>query len=108
MIDRDQVPIRDAAKIRCRSRRTSRPAADQSAWSQPGSPPSGPFTMAIATASNVPIGFSAALVATFTDSPLADQTLTVFTDALNRSPLNPALMRLASRRDESVSPPGAE
>jgi len=42
-----------AVKIRCRSRRTSSSARDQSIVSQSSAPPSGPFAV---TASNVPIG----------------------------------------------------
>ncbi len=37
-------PSRDAAKIRCRSRRASSSAWPQFTWSQPGRPSSGPFT----------------------------------------------------------------
>ena len=37
-------PACDAAKIRCRSRRTFSSAWPQSTWSQPGKPSSGPFT----------------------------------------------------------------
>ena len=58
-------PARDAAKIRCRSRRTFSSAWPQSTWSQSGRPSSGPFTGtgadAIAsvvpfTVSNLPFG----------------------------------------------------
>ena len=41
----------------------------QFTWSQPGAPPSGPFTAAAATASNLPFGSSAVITTTSTGSP---------------------------------------
>ena len=57
-------PSLDAAKIRCRSLRTSRFAWSQaiSPQSQPGRSSSGPFTPAIAGASNLSFGSATVVI----------------------------------------------
>ena len=101
-------PACDAAKIRCRSRRTFSSAWPQSTWSQSGKSSSGPFTAdgAAAAASRLPfmvsnLPFGSGVSACF--PPQAHQTRVSALSGQGRAPIRP-VMRHHWRRSQSTVP----